>query len=160
MSMFSESQQLESYVPVYDAIPDKWEQAQPFLVEQLKKISNAVNAREIGFWLDEELLSGKQFFPGSANAATNQTFRSMLRKVIDFSPLVGGVPKVVAHGILFDTSFSLIQLYAGATNSGTLVAEPIPNGADRITMDATNITITAAGSYDRCFCTCEYMQEL
>jgi len=159
MSMFSDSQQLESYVPVYDAIPDKWEQAQPFLVEQLKKISNAVNAREIGFWLDEELLSGKQFFPATINAASSQQFRSMLRKVIDFSPLTGGA-KTLPHGILFDANFSLIQLYAGATNSATFVAEPIPNGADTITMDAVNITITTAGAYDRAFCTVEYMQEL
>ena len=159
MSLPSDAQQLESYVPVYDAIPEKWEQAQPFLVEQLKKISNAVNAREIGFWLDEELLSGKQFFPGASNAASSQVFRSMLRKVIDFSPLTGGA-KTLPHGILFNSDFSLIQLFAAATNSVTLVAEPIPNGADTITMDATNITITTAGSYDRCYCTVEYMQEL
>ena len=46
-----DSQTLESYVPVYDVVPEKWEEARPFLVEQLKKISEGVNTREIGFFL-------------------------------------------------------------------------------------------------------------
>jgi hypothetical protein len=55
-----DSQEFESYVPVYDTVPEQWEDARAFLVEQLKKISNAVNVREIGWLLDEELLSGKR----------------------------------------------------------------------------------------------------
>ena len=42
---FSDAQQLDSFVPVYDAVPDKWDDARPFIVEQLKRISNAVNIR-------------------------------------------------------------------------------------------------------------------
>ncbi len=152
------SQQFESYVPVYDAVPETWDDARPFLVEQLKKISNAVNIREIGWLLDEELLSGQQFFPG-VNSNDNQQFRSVLRKVIDFSPLAAGANSR-AHGINFDANFSLMHLYAGATNAGALTAEPIPNGIDTIIMDATNIIITVAAPWTRCFAVCEYIQEL
>jgi len=66
------SQIFESYVPVYDAVPEDWESARQFLVEHLKKISNAVNAREISFFLDEELLSGKQFIPSANNTTGEQ----------------------------------------------------------------------------------------
>lgn len=155
------SQEFESYVPVYDTVPEKWEDAHPFLVEQLKKISNGVNLREIGWYLDEELLSGKAFIPGvvpPGNSGPIQ-FRQILRKVIDFSPLPGG-PKSLPHGIVFDVNFTLMQLYGAATNSVALVAEPIPNGADTITMNATNIIVTTAATYDRAFIVVEYIQEL
>jgi hypothetical protein len=153
------SQEFESYIPVYDTVPDKWEEARPFLVEQLKKITNALNIREIGFFLDEELLSGKQFIPPASISGTSQQFRTILRKVIDFSPLTAGVNSQ-PHGIVIDVNFSLMQLYAAATNSVAFTGEPIPNGADTIDYDSTNINITVAANYDRCWAVIEYIQEL
>lgn len=153
------SQQFESFVPVYDAIPEKWEEARQFLVEHLKKIANAVNAREIGFFLDEELLSGKAFIPGTTAPGDNPgQFRSILRKVVDCSPLVAGT-NTFAHGITVDANFTLIQLYAAATDNVALLSEPIPNGADTITMNVTNFVITSAAAWPICFVTCEYTQE-
>ena len=161
--MTMQNQQFEAYVPVYDAVPDTWEDAKPFLVEQLKKISNAVNLREIGWLLDEEYLTGQQFIPTSAMvsnlSSTSQQFRSVLRKVVDCSPLVIGV-NTFAHGINFDVNFTLMQLYAAATNSTLFLAEPIPNGADTISMDATNIIINSTAAYDRCFAVVSYIQEI
>ncbi len=157
----SVDQQLESFIPVYDAVPDKWEDARPFLVEQLKRISNAVNAREIGFFLDEELLSGKAFIPGAEslnNIGTSQVFRTILRKVIDVSPLVAGVNAPIAHEITFDANFTLIDLWVSGTNSGTLTARRI-TGNDVI-MDAINLTITSPQAFDRAYAVVEYLQEL
>ena len=56
-------------------------------------------------------------------------------------------------------------MYAAATNRPPppltpFKAEPIPNGADTITMDATNIYITVAATWIVCFATIEYLQEL
>ncbi len=157
-----DSQVFESYVPVYDVVPDKWEDARPFIVEQLKKITNAVNIREIGWFLDEELLSGKAFIPGTnnvANGATNQTFRQIIRKVIVFPGLSIGA-NVQPHDIIVDSSFSLIQLFGAATNAIALTGEPIPNGADTITYNATNIVITVSAAYTRAWAVIEYIQEL
>ena len=152
------SQEFESYVPVYDAIPEKWEDAQPFLVEQLKKISNGVNAREIGFYLDEELLSGKAFIPGETAPGNNPgIFRSVLRKVIVFGPIVAG-PNQRPHDIVFDANFTLIDLWATATNSATLNATIFCN-SDTITIDATNINLISSIAADRCFAFVEYVQE-
>jgi hypothetical protein len=157
-----DSQVLESYVPVYDTVPDKWEDARPFIVEQLKKVSNAINIREIGWFLDEELLSGKAFIPGMNNVlgtGTSQQYRQILRKVIEFPGLVIGA-NAQPHGITVDANFSLIQLFGSATNATALTGEPIPNGADTITYDAINIIITVGAAYTRALAVIEYIQEL
>jgi len=155
------SQEFESYVPVYDTIPEEWEQARQTLVEHLKKISNAVNVREIGFYLDEELLSGKQFIPSASmsgvSSSDSQQFRTILRKVVDVSPLVAGA-NTFAHGIVFDANFTLIDLWVAATNSGILTAQVITGS--QVSMTATNINITSPGAFNRAFAIVEYIQEI
>jgi hypothetical protein len=148
------SQNLESYVPVYDVVPQNWEDARQFLVEHLKKISNAVNIREIGWYLDEELVSGKQFIPGTID---NQQFRTIFRKVVDFSPLVIGVNSK-PHGITINASFRLINLYGAVSDTVALTGGPInqPN----ITYDATNINITAAAAFQFSQAVIEYISEI
>lgn len=158
----SDSQQLESYVPVYDVLPDKWEDARAALVEYLKKMSNAINIREIGWFLDQELLSGKAFIPGVniiMGDGDSQQFRTILRKVIVFPGLTIGLNSQ-PHEIFIDGNFSLIQLFGSATNATALTGEPIPNGSDTITYDATNINIMVAANYTRAFAVIEYIQEL
>ena len=157
-----DSQVFESYVPVYDTVPEKWEDSRPFIVEQLKKLANSVNSKEIGFFLDQELLSGKAFIPGINNAldsGTSQLFRTILRKVIEFPGLTVGVNSQ-PHGIMIDANFSLIQLFGSATNATALTGQPIPNGADTISYTSTDIIITVTASYTRAWAVIEYIQEL
>lgn len=151
---FSQDENFESYLPVYDAIPEKWEESRVFLVEQLKRISNVVNLREIGWYLDEEILSGKQFIPGTID---NQVYRSVFRKVIDMSPIVVGA-NAVAHNIVFDSNFTLIDLHVAATDSVTLVASNYV--APEVSMDNMNINFLSPIAYDRAFAIVEYIQEL
>ncbi len=164
------SQDFESFVPVYDTVPEKWEEAREFLVEHLKKISNAVNAREIGWYLDEELISGKSFIPVPVpmGDASPQQFRTVLRKVIDFGALPNSTIKSVPHGILVNSRFTLIHLYACATDPIGLTsfeidhAEPA-TGVTWMYMDATNINIITGSnrtSYTRVFVTIEFIQEI
>lgn len=158
-----DSQNFESYVPVYGVAPETWEEARAFIVEQLKIHANAINVREIGFFIDQELLSGKQFIPGSNelgnNSGTSQQFRTILRKVIVFPGLSIGV-NVQPHGVVIDANFSLIALWGAATNATTLTGEPIPNGSDTISYNSTNIIITVAAAYTRAWAIMEYIQEL
>lgn len=166
--MQSTAQQLEAYVPVFDTIPQKWEDARQALVEYLKKISNAVNVREIGWLLKEELLSGQQFFQGTQPPMN--LFRSVFRKVVDFGPLPNTGTKVVAHGISTTSNTSVVQLYAAATQPAPFAAIPIPyadpnNSANNISLgiDSVNVIITTATNYNtytRCFITISYIQEL
>ena len=157
-----DSQVFESFVPVYDAVPERWDNARPFLVEQLKKISNELNNREIGWFLDEELLAGKFLFPGvnaSNEGGTSQRFRSVFRKVIEFSSLGAGA-NTQAHGITIDANFTLLSLWGALTNATTMQGQPVPNNADTISYDATNIIITTAAAWTRGLAIIEYVQEL
>ncbi len=151
---YNSSQELESYVSVYDAIPEEWKEAQPFLVEQLKKVSDAINIRKIGWLLDVETLNGESFIPGTKDT---QGYRSVLSKVVPFGPVVVGV-NTRAHGVTVDANFTLIELYGSATDSVAMTGSPInqPN----ITYDATNIYITVTKAYDRVNAFFSYIQEL
>lgn len=162
------SQQFESYVPLYDSIPEHWEDARDILVEYFKKVSNAINAREIGWLLTEELLTGKQFNPG-INSPNTQTFRSVFRKVINFGALPNAGVMSVPHGINVGSNFSLASpLVAAATDPTDFLAIGLPfssptlNKNIQLDMDDTNINITTAidySAYTICYVTIEYMQE-
>lgn len=161
-------QQLESYIGTYDAIPESWEEGRQFLVENLKRITNSLNAKEIGFFLDQDLLSGKQFFPGTSSNDSQQ-FRSIFRKVVDFGSLPAAGTKSVAHGLTFDASFSLIDMYISATDPAAFLAFSLQywsqNAADsiRLNMDSTNVNVTVSADYSaytRAFVVIEYISEL
>ena len=159
------SQEFESFVPVYDVVPEDWEEARQFLVEILKKISNAINVREIGFFLDEELLSGKLFIPGTTN---NQAFRTVLRTVVNFGTLPNAGTKSVAHNITVDANFSLVSMWLSATDPINLVGfslayYSIAAGDIKLSYNATNVVVTTGSNYSaytRAFVVCEYIQEL
>ena len=156
-----DSQEFETYIPVYDTIPEKWEDARGILVEQLKKLANGINVRENAVFIDDEILTGGQFIPTAAmssnNSSNSQQFRSILRKVIDCSPLVAGA-NTFAHGITFDVNFTLIDLWVSATDSVAFTA--VSFRYPEVTMDATNIIINSPAAYDRAFAFVEYTQEI
>lgn len=166
------SEILESFLPVYDAVPENWDEAKEFLAERLKEIANAVNVREIGFFLDEELLTGKYLFPTSLpqGDSTPQQFRQILRMVVNFGPLPAGGTKSVPHGIVFDNNFTLVQLYGAATDPIAFLAIPLPwvevsmpaNGGIQLYIDSTNVNVVVGSNrsnYSRSIITIEYTQE-
>lgn len=160
MTIPIDSQNLESYVPVYDVAPEKWEDARPFLVEQLRRLANAVNAREIGFFLDQELLAGKFFIPGinqAVDGGSSQQFRTILRIVVDVGAITAGTI-TVPHGIVNDSNYEQTDLWACATNSSTLTSTIFGN-SDTIRVIGPNIQITSDGTYDRVKAYLEYIQE-
>lgn len=166
------SQILESYVPVYDTVPEKWEDAREFLIEQLRKISNGVNNKTIGFYLDTEQLSGNQYFPGVATQGNSspQQNRQVLRMVVDFGALPNSMTKSVPHNIFVDPNFTLVRLYGAATDPIGLSSFPIPyadnvslGNAVPITLSPTKVNITTGANrsnYTRCLVVIEYLQEL
>jgi len=153
MATPSPDQKFESYLPVYDTIPEKWDSARQFLTEALKKISNSVNAKEIGFFLDEEQLSGKQFIPGTDQP---QEFRNVFRQVYNMSPVDAGA-NTKAHGITFDDNFTLVDLWVSCTDSGDKVAATFAYA--EVDIDVTNINFNSPRAYDRAFAVIEYLLE-
>lgn len=151
------SDQYQSYVPVYDVIPEQWEGARAMLAEALKLISNAVNIRQIGWLLDEEYLNGQAFIPGIVNP--NQ-FRSVLMKVVDMGTIGPGASNV-PHGITVDANFTLMNLYVSATNSAIPIATVYTGDLATVSIDAVNINVnTGAGVFDRAYAFVTYIQEL
>jgi hypothetical protein len=155
-----DSQNLESFVPVYDMVPEKWEEGRQFLVEHLKKISNAVNIRTIGWYLDEELLSGNAFIPATPvvpqNATPLQT-RQILRTSFNSGPLIIGA-NTIPHSIVFDITFTLIDLWCCGTNSSTFTALRISGNS--VLMNSASFVITSPQVFDRSIIVCEYIHEI
>lgn len=163
------SQTFESYIPVYDTVPENWEQARQFLIEHLRKISNGVNERERGWFLNEEVLTGQQFIPAGNLTGTSQQFRSIFRKVIDFGALPNTTSKNVAHGITVDSSFTLLHLYGAASDPTGLLYLPLPrsstvlNNNIGLSMNSTNVIVGTGinlSNYTRTFITIEYIKEV
>ncbi len=152
--MSFDSQIYESYVPVYDAIPGDWEDARPYLTEQLKLISNMINLREIGWYLPVQLLSGKAVFPLQGPNA----FRQVFRVVVPFPMgLIAGA-NTLPHGIIFDVNFTLFDMWCAATNTGTTTAQIITDA--NVVIVGPNVTVTSPGIFNRANVIIEYMLEL
>lgn len=145
------SQIYESYLPIYDTVPEKWEEARAFFVEQLKKISQAVNDREIGFFQETQIITGKQF----PKLNGQEEFRTVFRKIINSGALIAGANPPIAHGITFNNQFTLIDLWVAATDAAS--ASIITNA--NVIMDATNITITSPAVYAKSYIIIEYLLE-
>jgi hypothetical protein len=160
-------QDLEAFLPAYGSIPEKWDDARAFLSEQIKRISQAVNVREIGWMLDQQSYNGQQFIPLASS--TSGVYRSVFRIVVDCGSLPNATTKSVAHGLTVNENFTLIHLYAAATKASSAFASlPIPyssptlNENIKINLDDTNINITTAidySDYTRTFTTIEYLLE-
>ena len=161
MVLQQDSQVYETYVPVYDTIPEKWEDARGAIAEQLKKLANGVNVRENALFIDDEILTGGQFIPTAAmssnNSSNSQQFRSILRSVVDVSPLVIGA-NAFAHNVTFDANLTSINSWVEATNSTTL--EAITLVYPDLVINGPTINITSPGAFDRAFFFWEYVQEI
>lgn len=154
------------YLPIYDTVPDSWKEAQGFFTEQLKRISEGVNVRDIALYIENEVLTGGQYVP-SSNDTTS--LRSVFRKTINFGSLPNTSTKSVAHGLSIDNRFTLVQLIAAATDPVSFTSVSIPYASAtstdviEINIDATNINITTSkdySSYTRCFVTLEFLKEI
>lgn len=152
------------FIPVYDFIPENWEDARRVLVEHLRQISEAVNISEKGYYVDTETFAGK-FWTPRARASINDPieYRNVIRKVVDLGGLndfSSGTPpntQSVAHGIDFTEESFITALYGAATDpaaSDLNAAIPLPfldvgtlaNGI-QLDIDGTNINLTSSADY-------------
>ena len=165
----SSSANYETYVPVYNFIPEEWEEARIILIEYLRMISNGINNREVGFLVNDEILAGKFFYPSTPTADDVNNppqFRPVFRSVIIAGPITAGT-NTIAHGLTINDNFTAVDLWASASNSSTNVGTSINGTGNRlagrpgldIDYDATNINILSNGTYDRTNIYFEYIYE-
>lgn len=165
----TDSQQYLYYLPIYDPLPTEWQEAQNALVERFTRYAEAINAKEIGWYYDTEVDTGKKFIPVS-NSATSNNWRTIFRMVVDTGGLPNTTTKSVSHGITVDDNFTLIKLWGSATKpTSSYSALPLPyasstlNDNISINMDATNINIITAKdytAYTKSYVIAEYIQEV
>lgn len=161
--MTTDSSAFDAFVPVYSVSPEKPEDLRNFTTEQLRVHATGINFREIGWYLDREIVTGKNFIPGTSSS-TNQVFRTVFRKVIEFGTLPNAATKSVAHGIIFDANFTLVDMWASSTDPVAYTAITFAFGGTVVylNMDATNVNITTTAdytNYTRCNVVIEYLLE-
>jgi hypothetical protein len=139
------SQIYDTFVPVYSMTPEKPEELSSFTTEQLRIHANGINVREVGWMVNEQILTGKNFMPITT---TEEGFRSVFRIVVDFGALPNTGTKSVAHNIqTVDANFSLVQMWGAATDPVGLTFIPIPyvstsGSIVELNGDSTNVNIT------------------
>ena len=120
------------------------------LRQTINSISIAVNLKDTGYYITDEIANGQLYFPDPALNSTTvklPTFRNVFRKVIDFGALPNTATTTVAHGITTTSIFSFTRIYATATDPSTSFI-PIPYASStaanniELSVDATNVSIT------------------
>ena len=164
--MSSQSQELQTYLPVYDTMPDDWADAKATLVENLKKMTNVINTKERGTMFLEQIISGGQLFGTTASA---QQPRTIYRTVVNFGGLPNATTTTVPHNINIDVNFTLVDLFISATNPTALTSFSLKYWSQDATEDilisltSTNIvvkTLTDYSAFTRSIVVIEYVLEL
>ncbi len=143
------------------------------LREYLNNISISLNSKESGFFLENEIPTGRLFIPTfSSTTSQNLEYRAVYRTVVDFGALPNTATKSVAHGISTTQNYSIVHLYGAATDPGGATitsALPIPYASStaanniELNMDATNVNITTGSNrtaYTRTFVVIEYIKQV
>jgi hypothetical protein len=153
--MVKQNNEDQIFLTPYESIPEKWEKAREFFIEELRKIVDGINSRDNGTYIDFELPNGQQWFK------ENQTdLKNGFRKVVKISLPNFGVtnPYTKAHGITTTQNMIVTRLYGCATDPGasTLTsAIPLPfldmftGNHISLEIDQTNIILRslAGGNY-------------
>lgn len=134
------------------------------LYQNVNNISVALNAKDTGYYIDQEFVNGQNYFnPLSTNPILT---RSVFRKVIDFGVLPNAGTKTVPHGITVDANLTWTRIYGAATDPVGLNGIPLPyasaTGQDiELRVDAVNVIVTTTSNrtaFTRCYIVLEYLK--
>lgn len=136
-----------SFLPEDYVIPVEVDQRLVRLRQYFNDLSSAVNARDIGVYVETETICGQTWTPTiSATSSSNVTQRQVIRKVVPTGVLATGA-NAIAHGINVTSTTHFTRIYGVIENAGALYV-PVPNNATTVTVDATNININVPGAYN------------
>ena len=147
-------------------IPDDPQEKDLKIGQYLNDIATATNSKDSGIFDAVETITGQQFLPlFGTQTASNATYRTVLRKVIDFGALPNATSKSVAHGITFGSTLSATKIYGAATSPSTAwiplpFASPTLASNISLELNATNVIVTTGSnrtSFTRCFVVIEWI---
>lgn len=134
------------------------------LMLRINKIAYAINNRCVGIHTLEAISNGETYAPLS-----DSNHRPVTQQTYLDGPLANAGALTIAHGITWDSTVTLVDIVATATDSSNLYAIPLPyvdvsstpvTGDIEIYVDATNIVITSAGNastFDRVVVTLKWL---
>lgn len=136
------------------------------LYQNINNISISLNAKDTGYYIDQEFVNGQNFFnPLSTNPLD---VRTAFRKLIDFGALPNAGTKTVPHGITVDSNLTWTRIYGTATDPIALLGIPLPyasaTGQDiELSVDAVNVIVTTTSNrtgFTRCYIVLEYLKNI
>lgn len=117
------------------------------LEQNYQRTANAVNVREVAFYLaSEETLTGQVWEQSNANLiGIPYSTRSPFRKVVVIPALAAGL-NVIPHGIIGVAASYMFVQFNGGIGNGVLWAS-IPNGNVTVEVNAASVLLTVPGAY-------------
>ena len=151
----------QNFVPPGVWFNKEGEQLAEQLSARTSDLALGVNTREIALYQPVELQTGQRWFPTSN---TQIPFRYGFRFVYHYETALPNTASVsVAHGIPNSTQITwFTHVYGMAKDSAGPTWMPIPNEDLFITVDQTNINITAAvdfSAYEESYFVLEYLKQ-
>lgn len=136
-----------AFLPTSTVYPDQPEQVAYAMESNYQRTAQAVNAREVAFYLtSEETLTGQVWEQTDpALVGIPYSTRSTFRKVVTIPPLVAGL-NTIPHGIVgIGTSYMFVQFNGGIGNG--VLWSAVPNANVLVEVDGTNLYLTVPGVY-------------
>lgn len=137
------------------------------LYQTTNNIALMVNIKESGYYVEEEFVNGKLWYPNkalSSSTAQRPEYRQEFRRVIDFGALPAAGAKAVNHNITTDANTRWKNVYATATNTTTFAGITITTSAAlSVRATATQVIITTGGvdysAYNACDVIVEFIRQ-
>jgi len=120
------------------------------LYQNLNRLAIAVGQKETAYYPLIEMVTGQQFFANPAFTSQTSTvpfYRSTFRKTINFGALPNTATKSVAHGIAFNSGYTVTRIYGAASDTTGLNYIPLPYASPtlihniELNLDGTNVNI-------------------
>lgn len=139
------------------------------LYQNINLMALALNTKESAYYPLQEFVTGAIFFPNPASAPSTGNaapLRNEFRTLVNFGALPNGpvsTTKSVAHGINFNSAFSVTQIYGAATDPVGLNYIPLPyasaSGTNNIEVyvDSTNVNVKVPAGDNRSNFTITYI---
>jgi len=144
--------------------PEQLRKVLVLMYQNLNNMQKSVNAKDNGFYVLQEIVNGKQFFPDTQTI--NMQLRSNFRTTINFGALPNAGTKSVPHNINVDANVEWTWIYGTATDPIGLTGIPIAfvsaaGNNIQLDVDAVNVNITTTinySNYTECIIVLEYMK--
>lgn len=142
------------------------------LYQNLNRHALMINIKDTGYYAKEEFVNGQAFFPDPAldsSTSSMPVMRQVIRKVIDFGPLLDTAPKQTAHGITLTSNFTFTRIYGAASDTTAPFnyipipyASPVAASNIELQVDSTFVTITTGSNrtnFDTTYVVLEYLNQ-